>query len=224
MARLCDVNGCDKPHRARGLCSGHWKATHGKRTKYPRTCEVCASDYLSDGPSGQFCSDACKGSAYRRSRALVGPIEPNVCRLPIRHPARRSQPRARTWYAGRCAWCDEAFVDNQPRARFCSPQHEANAGRARRGRFIVPMRTRLALYERDGWTCQLCMEQVDPDLMITDPLNDWAPSLDHIECQSWTDEPDHSPGNLRLAHRWCNSVRGDGSHYTEYDLRISPAA
>jgi hypothetical protein len=57
--------------------------------------------------------------------------------------------------------------------------------------------------------------------MSTDPLDDWAPSLDHIEPQSWALIPDHSPANLRLAHRWCNSVRGDLSHYTDDDLRVA---
>ncbi|MFC7330808.1 MULTISPECIES: HNH endonuclease [Nocardiopsidaceae] len=70
--------------------------------------------------------------------------------------------------------------------------------------------TRLAIYERDGWICQLCSEPVDPDLPY---LDNWAASLDHIVCQAWTDEPDHSPENLRLAHRWCNSVRGDETYY-----------
>ncbi len=26
--------------------------------------------------------------------------------------------------------------------------------------------------------------------------------------------PDHSPENLRLAHRWCNAVRGDETYYS----------
>lgn len=52
------------------------------------------------------------------------------------------------------------------------------------------------------------MTAVDPGLHWQD---DWAASLDHIVPQSATDAPDHSPANLRLAHRWCNLVRGDGT-------------
>jgi 5-methylcytosine-specific restriction endonuclease McrA len=85
------------------------------------------------------------------------------------------------------------------------------------GRFRLPRNVRLAIYRRDEWTCQLCTEPVDPKLMDSDPLNDWAPSLDHIDCQSWGVR-DHSPENLRLAHRWCNSVRGDETYYTAADL------
>ncbi len=83
------------------------------------------------------------------------------------------------------------------------------------------MRIRVDIYERDEWTCQLCFEPVDRDLMTLDPSNVWAPTLDHIVCQSWTSEPDHSPENLRLAHRWCNSVRSDESTYTASHLSLA---
>lgn len=85
------------------------------------------------------------------------------------------------------------------------------AAKARHGRFRIPLPERLAIYERDGWVCQLCFEPVDPDLP---PSNTWSATLDHIVCQSWSEEPDHSPENLRLAHRWCNSVRGDERFHT----------
>lgn len=75
---------------------------------------------------------------------------------------------------------------------------------------------RLGIYERDGWVCQICTDPVDPDL----PPNDtWSATLDHITPRSAGG--DDSPSNLRLAHRWCNSVRGDLSHYTDDDLRIA---
>jgi 5-methylcytosine-specific restriction endonuclease McrA len=64
---------------------------------------------------------------------------------------------------------------------------------------------RLAIYERDGWVCQLCNKPVDPAL---DGMRDrMAATLDHVECVSWTLVPDHSADNLRLAHRACNSSR-----------------
>lgn len=64
--------------------------------------------------------------------------------------------------------------------------------------------------KRDQWTCQLCGDPVDAAL---DSSDQWGATLDHIVCQSWTDSPDHSDSNLRLAHRWCNSVRADERHY-----------
>lgn len=67
--------------------------------------------------------------------------------------------------------------------------------------------TRFAIYERDAWTCWLCEELVDSDLIGTrDP---WRPSLDHVipRCDGGSDHE----SNLKIAHMWCNSVRGDGS-------------
>lgn len=63
---------------------------------------------------------------------------------------------------------------------------------------------RLAIYERDGWQCQLCDEALDMGAHFNDPM---APTLDHIVPQSV--ETDHSPGNLRAAHRICNAKRGN---------------
>lgn len=75
---------------------------------------------------------------------------------------------------------------------------------------------RLAIYVRDGWTCGICCEPVDPEL----PSNDvWGATLDHIvpRSQGGTD----GATNLRLAHRWCNSVRGDLRRHTDDDLRVA---
>lgn len=64
---------------------------------------------------------------------------------------------------------------------------------------------RLAIYERDGWTCQLCGRAVEPSLH---PNHTFAATLDHIRPRSATLFVDDSPENLRLAHRACNSARG----------------
>lgn len=77
----------------------------------------------------------------------------------------------------------------------------------------ITKRHRIELYERDSWICQLCFEPVNPD---EDPCGNWGASLDHIIPRS--KGGDETVGNLRLAHRWCNSVRGDETYYTAADL------
>lgn len=77
-------------------------------------------------------------------------------------------------------------------------------GRARSGRVDAP--TRLRVYARDKGVCRLCGQPVDLSLPYRHPL---AATVDHIECQSWALIPDHSADNLRLAHRSCNSRRGN---------------
>lgn len=77
--------------------------------------------------------------------------------------------------------------------------------RGERRRYHLTEADRIAIYERDCWTCQLCREPVEKDEHFNHPL---APTLDHIEPQSLALIPDHSPANLRLAHRICNARRG----------------
>lgn len=70
--------------------------------------------------------------------------------------------------------------------------------------WIAPTERR-ALYERDNWTCQICHGPIDPSAHWN---SNNAPSLDHIVPQSHMLIPDHTPSNLRTAHRVCNSRRG----------------
>lgn len=95
----------------------------------------------------------------------------------------------------------------QPQARYCSATCGRYAQAARRGRFVIEPQRRRALYERDAWLCQLCGDGVDPTLP---PSHEWAATLDHIAPRSLGGSDDDE--NLRLAHRWCNSVLGDGSN------------
>lgn len=58
--------------------------------------------------------------------------------------------------------------------------------------------------DRDNDTCQLCFEWVDPSLPPTDG---WGGTVDHILPKSMGGQ--RFMENLRLAHRRCNSWRGD---------------
>lgn len=188
-------------------------------------CRMCGCDFASLSKA-EKCSTCAAVRRPRRGKELVhvGPAAPYTP-LPPCHPAmRRPKPRKlRLWCAGNCAWCGDAFVvADQVTARYCSAKCARGAGRLARGRFAVSIKTRLEIYSRDDWMCQLCLEPVDQVLVTTDPFGDWAPSLDHVVPQSKGGS--HDVSNLRLAHRWCNAVRGDESYYTEEDLRNVTAA
>lgn len=181
------------------------------RTKYALTCERCGRNFASVSRAQRFCSQWCWGQSPRvvKSTALVhvGPVIPSPHRFGRVEPVDITSRKPRLWFAGPCGWCGADFTFNQPQARFCSKQCSRRWWRAKRdSRFRIAPKLRLAVYERDGWICQLCSEPVDRDAHY---LDDRAPSLDHIECQSWVLIPDHSPENLRLACRICNSKRGD---------------
>jgi 5-methylcytosine-specific restriction endonuclease McrA len=66
-----------------------------------------------------------------------------------------------------------------------------------------PVRTaREAVLERDHGQCQLCFL---PTIGSFQDLTDVAPSVDHI--RKACDHGVYHPSNLRLAHKFCNSVR-----------------
>lgn len=194
---------------------------------YDVICELCGEHARVSAPRLRFCSHDCsvlwkmenglsgRQDYAKRSKALVhvGPMD--VCHLHPKHPARR-QPLGRdgvNWtliVSGPCLWCRDPFtglaaaITHAP--KYCSKRCRVNASRARLGRFVIPPGVRHAIYVRDDFTCQLCFDSVD---MTLPPSDAWGHTLDHIVCQSWADDPDHSPANLRLAHRWCNSMRAD---------------
>ncbi|WP_090014721.1 HNH endonuclease [Lentzea albidocapillata] len=85
------------------------------------------------------------------------------------------------------------------------PHHEAASAAAARARelgFDIVV-DRVDLYERDGWTCQLCDAPVDRDKAWPHPL---SVTLDHI--QPIARGGHHSGANLQTAHWECNLIKG----------------
>jgi 5-methylcytosine-specific restriction endonuclease McrA len=63
-------------------------------------------------------------------------------------------------------------------------------------------RLRLAVLNRDGWTCQLCSERIDPTLRPPHPMS----SAVHHTVGRRTSGDD--PRYLVAAHRQCNEQAG----------------
>lgn len=187
------------------------------RTSTP--CSVCGEPTSS---RRMYCSDACKWVARPRipcSRcgeptgyargATDGPVAHDRCRSRPDHGT-----PTRYGYGCRCEVCraaqTEVMADYRRRYRERTGQSYYDRYRRRdpggRGGHFVSRAERFAIYDRDGWICQLCSDPVDPDLKSPHRL---SATLDHIEPVSYALIPDHSPGNLRLAHRTCNSSRGN---------------
>ena len=215
--KTCTESGCSRPQRARGACSAHYMKSHRPpRRKVEVPCANCGQvvEKYSDSSRRPTCSLEC------RRFLQFGPKRPKKARL-TEAPTTTVKGSSFVWVVGTCDWCGESFT--KPRlgtvSNRCSTDCVKAAAKARqresKGRFQASPARRRRLYERDNWTCQICAEPIDREAHYMDP---WAPSLDHIVPQSHTLIPDHSDENLRTAHRWCNSVRGDLSHYTDADL------
>lgn len=174
-----------------------------------QACMVCGGELkrvgLTDTPMHKECRiRRTPGLLHKRFQARIDKA------------ARGTTGGNRVFVSGGCSWCAETFT--AAAGVYCSDRCKVAAGFKRRSggkSFTVSPRARLAIYERDSWDCQLCARPVDRSLHHRD---NWSASLDHIIPQSHMLIPDHSPSNLRLVHRMCNSMRGDGSNMTEAEF------
>lgn len=87
--------------------------------------------------------------------------------------------------------------------------------RALRGEFVISDIRRLAIYELDGWCCQICGDPTSREWSFDDL---WSPTLDHIEPRSLPLIPNDSDANLRTAHWICNQLRGAAAR-TDVEVR-----
>lgn len=193
-----------------------------------RTCAECEVNYEGN-PKSTYCSSACRYRAKDKAKRFPcagcgdlihpgpGRVEGDArcrdCRTKVYVDA-RTHGSYNTYRKGcRCEPCTAAAAN---KGRNYAAAHKAKHGyhpweKYRRPdikRFNLDRAARLAIYERDNWVCQLCAKPVDATLHYSHRM---AATLDHIECQSWTLIPDHSPSNLRLAHRGCNARRGNNA-------------
>lgn len=194
-----------------------------------RTCAFCSSPYVSASRLRMYCTDRCRWRARKPGARATQPCR--ICAEPMpvfpgrslpsgqaAHQACRRQllgyrnTRAalsptQSWTCGRCGTlCSRERVRGQlPKlCPDCRPRYKV----------AVPKSVRFGIYERDGWRCGICRETVDASLAGTSSL--WRPTLDHIVPHSVGGSVE--PGNLRLAHQWCNAARGAG-RYDDEDFR-----
>lgn len=172
------------------------------------TCETCGQVYFGHG--ARFCSRACLNARGEKREALWTARPAKTTDL-VHVPRATAAPLnvlpsySVTFVSSRCDECGTWFVTHGDLATaHCSTRCWKRMDDRARG--YVPDNVRRFVYERDGWTCQLCGDPVDRDAAFPARL---SATVDHIECVSWALLPDNSPANLRTAHAWCNSSRGN---------------
>lgn len=103
-----------------------------------------------------------------------------------------------TAYAYDCVECGATFQREHNR-RLCSSRCRIARVRRRRAAMFTQAQ-RLAIFERDGWTCGICKRPVDPSLMLPDLM---SAAVDHVI--PFARGGAHSPANAQCSHWICNS-------------------
>lgn len=129
--RTCSLDGCDRIHRARGLCASHYNAQYSPNTKAEWPCAGCGTPVWKFSSAGAkrrvVCSDRCKylitwGKDISTGRELVGPVERRPI-MPVSHKADDLVPSCR-FVSVACGWCGTSFVQDLRitgiLARWCS--------------------------------------------------------------------------------------------------------
>jgi 5-methylcytosine-specific restriction endonuclease McrA/ribosomal protein S27AE len=207
-------------HRNALYCSGLCRESAWAYVPRPKRFTVCAGCWvlLEDTRRCRaWCSSECK------HRSLYVP-HPKRVRSGLRGPSCRlsQRPVARSFIGAVCRGCGVSFVvapyadgkrqKGEPlRARYCTVgcqvRTNRRAGKAlRRARLkgatgAVVIRSR-EIFERDGWSCRLCLKPVDRAAVVPADL---AATLDHILPLSLGGLHEYS--NVQCAHFICNSLK-----------------
>lgn len=190
-----------------------WQREAYRRRRYGevRACALCGAEYVAPRKyeKSSYCSKSCASTASARPtwtrRALA--------RSKLRRAARGTRGGSRLFISGRCWSCGTScvgltFVGSPWPHLYCSDACRNREARARRRALTagakITQGRRYAVYERDGWTCQLCGGAVDPSAQVPGPA---APVIDHAIPLALGGG--HSMENWQTAHFYCNSLKRD---------------
>ncbi len=196
---------------------GHYQTRlYDRPRQHVITCQRCGREAVVTKRAARYCSHGCFYDAR------YGAQRPRMDARTAARLKRHSKALARleraaagvrgkgVWTSGRCSQCGTEFV----RHSFGSPVTHCSTTCRRRERALnrrglqrdldAGRVSRMAIYQRDDWTCHICGDPVDRDAVVPDLA---APVLDHVVPLARGGS--HSEANLKTAHFYCNSVKRD---------------
>lgn len=147
------------------------------RLKVAAACVQCGSAFLADKRRTLHCSTECRRAGKKRADLVY------QLRFPERHSEANRRYRLRFPHKGR---------------------EKSRMYRARKAAATVEPVPEKRVFERDGWICRICGEEIDRTLIWPDPM---SPSLDHI--MPLVRGGPHTMANCQAAHLVCNLRKGD---------------
>ena len=174
-------------------CHDNWRQHYvydAQPKRLKKVCENCGCEYETNREEQKYCSNSCSG---------------HVARVNFNSPKR-------------CAVCGKEFWADAPNRCACSEeckrvwqnrQHQTRR-RLRRNQTGDYKDNWLSLekvYREADGVCGICGLPVP---LECDSNDDWARTRDHIKPITLSGE--HSYSNCQLAHRICNSIKGQGDN------------
>jgi 5-methylcytosine-specific restriction endonuclease McrA len=236
--RTCELDNCDRPHLAKGLCGSHYNQQHHPN-RHNKTIEVnCAQcgvavtrNYRATRWGNNFCSHAHRDE-YRWAKARASHKQLTIYKAPpawVRLKwAAEIKGTTRVFVGTACATCNEPFLclfGSRVCSTECRVARDNDARREgwhrrralERNAYRSPV-SRSKTFKQDDYECQLCGEPMGMAESVPHPL---APTIDHIIplARGGT----HEPSNVQSAHFICNSYKGDRGHVFEGTARRSRA-
>jgi len=182
-------------------CKQCYKRWHRERytpksnaTDEQRSCKFCGKFYTpKQRRPSVFCSRVCKGNARNEQSKL------NLLNLKNDRYCPGCGKLIRKIFRADKKWCSEECASKVR-------GHTMNVTRRIRTNEPIGDFSRLDIYRRDDWVCQICKKPVDKTLSFPDP---YCASLDHIVPLSRGGT--HESRNVQLTHLSCNTSKGNRS-------------
>lgn len=172
------------------------KRNADREARRQRSCVVCGAEFLAHHRS-LCCSPDCQKARYRQRREqAVGQIQRLCIECGAGFAVTYGQ-RARRLCSERCS--------RKHGKRLARHKGKKHRSRARIAGVAYERVSRLDVFNRDKWTCQLCGRPT-PRRLLRDYRHPSAPTLDHIVPTSRGGA--HISANLQCACRACNSRKG----------------
>lgn len=197
-----------------------------KRQKLIKICSTCGKTFLPRKKQNVFCGLACRKEHTRQKnkKLCLECGKAFVSRKNVycsKKCVNASFSRKIVDQGTRCVHCGKSFSSLKFNAAFCSDACRISANRKlrhyrSRGACGEDKISIVALADRDGWGCRLCGKKIDNSLDSNDAM---AATIDHII--PLTKGGEHAWSNVQLAHRSCNSSKGNSPRPAQMHLNIN---
>lgn len=190
VERICEVDGCENPYSAKGMCKFHYMRVWCYGSPKPDfgldrdTCGTEAS-YYKGGCRCEPCREAGRRARKRwRDRASKTPFDEMT----------HGDVTTYINYKCRCSDCRDAWA---------AYRRDSNRERRHKTRSGRPY-TAMEVFERDGWKCQICGKSIPRSRKYPHPD---SASVDHILPLSFGGLD--CATNVQASHFLCNVTKGN---------------